>query len=68
MVAAASDAMADYQDPNLIGLRTQDAMYRFFGRNAFGAVVCMTIHLFTDGAGAEAAGVAWGVWLNGLYA
>ncbi len=34
MVAAASDAMADYQDPNLIGLRTQDAMYRFFGRRA----------------------------------
>ena len=42
-------------------------MIRFFGRNAFGAVVGLTIHLFADGADAEAAGAAWGAWLNGLY-
>ncbi|MGO4382703.1 SRPBCC family protein [Specibacter sp. RAF43] len=62
------EAEVDYLDPNFVGLRTEDAMYRFFGRNAFGAVVGLTIHLFADGADAEAAGAAWGTWLNGLYA
>ncbi|WP_218712623.1 SRPBCC domain-containing protein [Arthrobacter sp. BF1] len=61
------DAVVDYLDPNFVGLRTEDAMIRFFGRNAFGAVVGMTIHLFADGADAEMAGAAWGSWLNGLY-
>ncbi|WP_216699562.1 SRPBCC domain-containing protein [Arthrobacter sp. PAMC 25486] len=62
------DAVVDYLDPNFIGLRTEDAMYRFFGRNAFGAVVGLTIHLFAPGADADAAGAAWGAWLTGLYA
>ncbi|MHA7176225.1 SRPBCC family protein [Arthrobacter sp. Sr24] len=67
------DAVVDYLDENFVGLRTEDAMIRFFGRNAFGSVVGMTIHLFGDGAesaagaDAEAAGSAWGAWLNGLY-
>ncbi len=61
------DAVVDYLDPNFVGLRTEDAMIRFFGRNAFGAVVGMTIHLFADGADAEMVGAAWGSWLNGLY-
>ncbi|WP_186758963.1 SRPBCC domain-containing protein [Arthrobacter alpinus] len=67
------DAVVDYLDPNFVGLRTEDAMYRFFGRNAFGAVVGMTVHLFADGADAEAAdaeaaGAAWSAWLNKLFA
>ena len=61
------NAVVDYLDPNFVGLRTDDAMIRFFGRNAFGAVVGMTIHLFHGGADADAASVAWGAWLNGLY-
>ncbi|MDD0856683.1 hypothetical protein NHF46_00540 [Arthrobacter alpinus] len=62
------DAVVDYLDPNFVGLRTEDAMYRFFDRNAFGAVMGMTIHLFADGADADTAGDAWGAWFNGLYA
>lgn len=62
------DAVVDYLDPNFIGLRTPEAMYRFFGRNAFGAVVGMTAHLFAPGADGESAGTAWQAWLNGLYA
>jgi len=62
------DAEVDYVSDHFVGLRTPDAMYRFFGRNAFGAVVGMTIHLFADGADADTAGAAWGAWLNGLYA
>lgn len=61
------EAEVDYLDENFVGLRTGDAMFRFFGRNAFGAVVGMTIHLFAEGADADAAGAAWGAWLNGLY-
>lgn len=61
------EAEVDYLDENFVGLRTGDAMYRFFGRNAFGAVVGMTIHLFAEAADADAAGAAWGAWLNGLY-
>ena len=61
------DAVVDYLDENFVGLRTEDAMIRFFGRNAFGAVVGMTIHLFAENADAQAAGEAWGAWLNGLY-
>ena len=61
------DAVVDYLDENFVGLRTEDATIRFFGRNAFGAVVGMTVHLFAEGADAESAGAAWGAWLNGLY-
>jgi hypothetical protein len=61
------DAVVDYLDENFVGLRTEDAMYRFFGRNAFGAVVGMTVHLFAPGADGDAAGTAWGAWLNGIY-
>lgn len=67
-VVGTVDAVVDYLSENFIGLRTPDAMYRFFGRNAFGAVVGLTIHLFADGADADAAGAAWGSWLNALYA
>ncbi|POH60270.1 ATPase [Arthrobacter glacialis] len=69
------DAEVDYLAENFVGLRTEDAMYRFFGRNAFGSVVGMTIHLFAGDASDEAAGdeiarteaAAWGTWLNGLF-
>lgn len=61
------DAVVDYLDPNFVGLRTGDAMIRFFGRNAFGSVVGMTVHLFAEGADVQAVGAAWGAWLNGLY-
>ncbi len=62
------DAVVDYLDPDFIGLRSADAMYRFFGRNAFGSVVGMTVHLFGPGEDAGATGAAWQRWLDGLYA
>ncbi|WP_434614151.1 hypothetical protein [Arthrobacter sp. A5] len=39
------DTEVHYLDPNFIGLRTTESMYRFFGRNAFGSVVGLTVHL-----------------------
>ena len=54
--------------PSMPWLSSTDAMYRFFGRNAFESVVGMTVHLFNPDADGGAAGAAWQKWLNGLYA
>lgn len=61
-------AEVDFVNENFLGLRTKNGMYRFFGRNAFGSVVGITVHLFNDDADAQAEGAAWGAWLNGVFA
>lgn len=58
----------DYLETNFVGLRTETAMFRFFGRNAFGAVVGLAIHDFAEGADIEAEAAGWTQWLDGLYA
>jgi hypothetical protein len=47
--------------------RLGDAPYRFFGRNAFGGPVGMSIHHFGNGVDADAVGAAWTRWLEGVY-
>lgn len=54
----------DYMQPNFIGVRTADALYRFFGRNAFGGPVGMSIHLFTDDVDPEKTTHDWEHWLE----
>ncbi len=54
----------DYLRPNFVGVRTSDALYRFFGRNAFGAPVGMAIHVFSDDIDAERTKRRWQDWLN----
>jgi hypothetical protein len=61
-------AIVDYVTPNFVGLRAETALYRFFGRNAFGGVVGMTIDLFAPDADVVAEGTAWKTWLDRLYA
>ncbi|WP_406434462.1 SRPBCC domain-containing protein [Streptomyces sp. NBC_00631] len=63
----ALDAVVDYRDPYFIGLRTDDALVRFFGRNHWGAPVGISIHDFAPDADAEANETAWQDWLNGVY-
>jgi hypothetical protein len=58
------EGVIDYLRPNFIGVRTPDALYRFFGRNAFGAPVGMSIHLFADGVEPETTKQAWQHWLE----
>ena len=41
----------DFANENFLGLRTADTLYRFFGRNAFGATVGMTVHDFSGRRG-----------------
>jgi uncharacterized protein YndB with AHSA1/START domain len=54
----------DYLRPNFVGVRTSDALYRFFGRNAFGAPVGMSIHVFRDDIDAEQTKASWHQWLH----
>ncbi|MFC4030965.1 SRPBCC domain-containing protein [Streptomyces polygonati] len=65
--AHATDVVLDYRDPYFIGLRTDHAMYRFFGRNRFGATVGVTVHDFDPAA--DPAGLEADIkhWLDGVY-
>jgi hypothetical protein len=47
-----------------IGVRTSDALYCFFGRNAFGAPVGMSIHMFRNGIDAAETRRKWQTWLT----
>jgi uncharacterized protein YndB with AHSA1/START domain len=58
------DGVVDYRQPNFIGVRTSDALYRFFGRNAFGSPVGMSIHSFVEGVDAEQTKREWQGWLE----
>ena len=58
----------DFANENFLGLRTADTLYRFFGRNAFGATVGMTVHDFSGGGDSESTAKAWGGFLEKVYA
>ncbi|KFG05016.1 SRPBCC family protein [Streptomyces scabiei] len=61
------DVVVDYRDPYFIGLRTDDALIRIFGRNHWGHRVGMSVHGFAPGADAEVGEAAWKGWLNGVF-
>ncbi len=61
------DGIIDYLRANFIGLRTDDALYCFFGRNAFGAPVGMSIHAFADSTDAKQTRRDWQGWLDGAF-
>ncbi len=56
------DGVVDYLRENFMGIRTADALYCFFGRNAFGGPVAVSIHSF-DGLDANSTKQRWGDWL-----
>ncbi|WP_405997328.1 SRPBCC domain-containing protein [Streptomyces sp. NBC_00829] len=62
------DAVLDYRNAYFIGLRTDEAMYRVFGRNHFGAPVGVSVHDFAPGADAARNEDAWRTWLAQLFA
>ncbi len=57
------EGVLDYLRPNFIGVRAADALYCFFGRNAFGAPVGMSIHSFSDDVDADQTRRQWQQWL-----
>jgi hypothetical protein len=58
------EGIVDYRSPNFIGVRTPDALYCFFGRNAFNHPVGMAIHSFADDVDPEECKRAWREWLD----
>jgi hypothetical protein len=60
------DGVIDYRTDKFLGIRTDEALYRFFGRNAFGGPVGMSIHHFGD-VDAEQAGAGWTRWMESAY-
>ncbi|MFF7263690.1 SRPBCC domain-containing protein [Streptomyces sp. NPDC008159] len=61
------DAVVDYRNPYFLGLRTDDALIRFFGRGHWGHPVGVSVHDFAPGADAAADEAAWKGWLNGVF-
>ncbi|MEU5314642.1 SRPBCC domain-containing protein [Streptomyces sp. NPDC021562] len=61
------DAVVDYRDRYFVGLRTDDALVRFFGRNHWGAPVGISVHDFAPDADGAANEAAWQDWLNGVF-
>jgi hypothetical protein len=61
------DGVIDYRTEHFLGVRTNEALYRFFGRNAFGGPVGMSIHHFGQGIDADATGASWTAWLESIY-
>ena len=65
--AGTIDGVVDYLRGSFAGIRTADALYRFFGRNAFGGAVGLQVHHFGD-VDADATKQALKRWLDGVYA
>ncbi|GAA3800806.1 SRPBCC family protein [Streptomyces chiangmaiensis] len=61
-------AVVDYHNPYFLGLRSDDALIRVFGRNHWGAPVGISIHDFAPGADAKANEAAWQRWLTEVFA
>ena len=62
------EGVVDYLRPNFMGIRTADALYCFFGRNAFGGPVGMSIHSFADGVDAAQVNDRWQGFLDRTFA
>ncbi|MGW0821229.1 SRPBCC family protein [Streptomyces sp. NPDC002845] len=62
------DAVVDFRNPYFIGLRTDSALIRFFGRNHWGGPVGISVHDFAPDADAKSNELAWRDWLNGVFA
>lgn len=63
---ASDTAVVDFWNDNFVGVRTCDALYRFFGRNAFGAPVGLTVHHF-GAADPTALQASWRDWLDRIF-
>jgi len=66
--AGTLEGVIDYSTPQFLGVRTEQGLYRFFGRNHFGSVVGLSAHMFVDGVDAAAQEAALKAWLDGVYA
>ena len=65
---AAAEGVVDYVDlPTFLGVRTDDAMYRFIHSGPDrGNVVVLGHHVFAEAADEKETELAWQTWLNAL--
>jgi hypothetical protein len=66
--AGSLDGVIDYLTPQFLGVRSENALWRFFGRSHFGGVVGMSAHVFRDDLDASALERELKAWLDGVYA
>jgi hypothetical protein len=59
--------VVDYATHAFLGVRSADALYRFYGRDAWGWPVGVAHHLFAGGADEAASERAWSGWLSGVF-
>jgi hypothetical protein len=59
--------VVDYAADPFLGIRTPDALYRFFGRDTWGMPIGMAMHLYADGIDQLAVRQAWDQFLNSIY-
>lgn len=62
------DGVLDYLAPQFVGIRDADALYRFYGREPWGAPVALGHHLFAPDVEREKAAHHWQSWLDAVYA
>ncbi|MGW7351671.1 SRPBCC family protein [Streptomyces sp. NPDC054784] len=60
-------AVLDYRNAHFVGLRADDALYRFFCRQAWGGPVQAVVHHMAPDVDATAVERAWHDWLHGLF-
>jgi Activator of Hsp90 ATPase homolog 1-like protein len=60
------EGVVDHLTPAFLGVRSADALYRFYGRDEWGWPVGLAHHLFADGVEHDEADRTWSMWLNGV--
>lgn len=61
------DGVVDYTTDAFLGVRTEDALYRFYCRDVWGWPVSVAHHLFGEGVDGSAEERAWSAWLNSVF-
>ncbi|MGH2660304.1 MAG: SRPBCC family protein [Actinomycetota bacterium] len=59
------DGVVDHVSPSFLGVRTDDALYRFI--RGYEGTVMVGHHLFADGVDEQAAAAGWRAWITRLF-
>ncbi len=59
--------VVDYVSEHFLGLRADDALYRFHGRAPLGLPIAVGHHFFDGGVDAAAIAEAWRIWLAAVF-
>ncbi|MCA2190838.1 SRPBCC domain-containing protein [Nonomuraea cavernae] len=62
------DGVVDYATATFLGVRGDDALYRFYGRDVWDWPVGVAHHMFVAGADEAELTQTWSTWLDGVFA